>query len=312
VASASDSSWSNRALRDRTSQALNQIVETIRQEMAGKLPETPIIDHIVPDAGQSSDQRNEADVREFPLPEKVLRLAPNRGKNLALSQSVRPFVRILRPYLAVVSPEKVWQERMTGGRRLLASGLTNHLVYGDPRLFADLRQTNIEQHKEVLVCVLIDTSASMKTDSRLERARRVAALLGQCLEDCPGVQSVFLGYNQNLYLCGDHEEHSLSSLEPAGKTNESAALDYLRQHHLDVPRRRKVVIVLSDGLPTACSVESVCVLIRSLEHDLGVRCLHAALSTQEHPAYRRRVELTQEINPGLLRTLGRALAALLR
>lgn len=73
---------------------------------------------------------------------------------------------------------------------------------------------------------------------------------------------------------GNHEENSESSLEPAGKTNEAAALDYLRHHYLDLPRQRKIVIVLSDGLPTACSVESVCGLTRSLEKDLGVRFLH--------------------------------------
>jgi hypothetical protein len=38
------------------------------------------------------------------------------------------------------------------------------------------------------------------------------------------VESVFLGYNQNAYLCGNHKEHPVGSLEPAGKTNEAAVL----------------------------------------------------------------------------------------
>src|SRR5262249_40443199 len=117
---------------------------------------------------------------------------------------------------------------------------------------------------------------------------------------------------QNVVLCGNHEEHSLGSLEPAGKTNEAGALAYLKEHYLGLPRRRKVVIVLSDGLPTRCSVESVRWLVRSLEKELGVRCLYGAFSAEEHPAYCRRVDLTGEINHGLVRAFGKKIALLLR
>jgi hypothetical protein len=71
-------------------------------------------------------------------------------------------------------------------------------------------------------------------------------------------------------------------------------------------------MVLSDGQPTACSLESVRWLVRSLEKELGARCLHAALSSSQHPAYHRRADLTGEIGPGMLRALGRTVAALLR
>jgi hypothetical protein len=153
---------------------------------------------------------------------------------------------------------------------------------------------------------------SSPTSWGLERAKQVAALLAECLQDCPQVASVFLGFNQNVYLCGGHEEHAVASLEPAGKTNEAAALDYLRRHYLDVPRRRKIVVVLSDGLPTLCSVQAVCGVVRALEKDLGARCLHGALSAENHPAYRRRADLAGELDGNRLRAFGRSIAALLR
>jgi hypothetical protein len=304
-------SWSGEDNLSGLTGALDTLLAEVRAELAGQRPQVVPLDQIFPEGGQSSDQRNETDVREFPPAGQIVRLLPDRRSTTLLARSMRPLVTLLRPYLAVIDPEKVQQERLTGGRRLLSSGLTKHLAYGETRLFADLRLTEVDQHRDVLVCVLIDTSASMQTDGRLARAQQVATLLAGCLEECPGVESVFLGYNQNIFQCGSHESHALTSLAPAGKTNEAAALDYLRKHHLDTPRRRKVVIVLTDGLPTYCSVESVRWLVRALEKEQGARFLYAALADVEHPAYRRRVDLTADLDPGRVRGLGRALTALL-
>jgi Mg-chelatase subunit ChlD len=312
LADSSAPSWSAHGAREGLNKALAEVLKEVRAELAGKRSTAPAIDRIVPDAARASDHRDESDVREFPRPEKVLRLVPNGRANRALAQSVKRFVPVLGPYFSVTGAERALEERLAAGRRLLAGALKKHLAYGEARLFADLRLTEREQHAEVLVGVLIDTSDSMNTNGRLDRAKRLAALLADCLQECPDVESVFLGYNQNVYLCGDHEVYSIGSLEGAGKTNEAAALDYLRENYLDAPRRRKVVIVLSDGLPTACSVESVRWVVRTLEKEQGVRCLHAALSAEEHPAYGRRTSLAGEIDHALVRALGRTISALLR
>jgi len=208
--------------------------------------------------------------------------------------------------------QHVLEERLLGGRRLLASGLVRHVSYGEARLFADRRFGQAEDHRDVLLAVLVDTSSSMKTDHRLERAVLVAAPLAECLKDCPDVESVFLGFNQNVYLCGNHEQHSLGLLQPTGKTNEAGALQYLRETHLEAPRRRKVVAVLSDGLPTVCSVESVCWLVRLLEKELGTRLLSIGFSPEDHPAYRYRVGLPDTIDQAEVRNLGRTLGRLLQ
>ncbi len=286
---------------------LAKLLAEVQAELAGKPPEVPI-DRILPEGGKPSDTRNETDVRLFPKPEKVLRLIPDRRASAELAREVRPLVPLLRPYLAVIEVDKTPHERLPVGRRLLSGGLAKHLAYGETRLFADQRLAEIEQHRDVLLAVLIDTSASMQTDDRLPRARRLAALLAGCLTDCPHVETVFLAYNQNVYRCGDHDEPALTGLAPAGKTNEAGALDYLREHHLARPRRRRGVVVLSEELPPECSMESVRWLVRTLEKELGARFLYGALSGSDHPAYRRRVDLTGDLDPIRLRSLGRALA----
>lgn len=310
LANSTNPTWSPNSASRGISNALNQLLAEVRAEQADPRPRVVAQERITPEGGRPSDQRNETDVRDFPAAERLVRLTPDRRANALLAREVKPRAALLRPYLTVIDSDKVLQERLTGGRRLLTSGLVKHVAYGETRLFADQRFTETELHRDVLLCVLLDTSASMQTDDRLPRAVRVAALLAACLDECPNVESVFVGYNQNLYLCGDHAQHSLTSLAPAGKTNEAAALDHLRPH-LDTPRRRKVVLVLSDGLPTFCSVESVRCLTRSLEMEQGARFLYGAMSAVEHPAYRRRVDLTAPLTAPVVRALGRGLAAVL-
>jgi hypothetical protein len=302
-------SWSSTAPAE-LSGLLDRMAAEIRAEQAAGCPVVSI-DRILPERGQTSDRRNETDIRTFPPAQKVLQLVPDRRANVETDRAARRFVSVLRPYLSLIDPDPVMQERLVGGRRLLSGSLPRHLAYGEPRLFADQRLADTDQHRSVLFCVLIDTSASMQADDRLPRAQRLASLLAQCLSDCLHIETALVAYNQNVYRCGDHEGHALSALAPAGKTNEAAALDYLRAHHLGVPRRRKIVLVLSDGLPTDCSVESVVRLVRTLEKDQGARLLYVALSGSDHPAYRNRVDFPSDLEAARLRMLGRAVAALL-
>jgi hypothetical protein len=312
LASAPTPAWSSPTGNKGRNKALDQLVQEIRDEIDGTRHEPQTIDRMVPDAATAADLRNESDDERFPPPDHVLTLRPDRGKSLALTRSGRPLVNVLRPYLGVSDPARILEERLTGGRRLQSGMLTKHLAYGETRLFADQRMVESDQHAEVFLAVLLDTSTSMKTDGRLERAKKLAALLSECLCDCPDVESAFLGFNQNVYRCGNHEEHSVALLEPAGKTNEAAALDYLDTQFLGVPRRRKAVLVISDGLPTACSIAAVRRVVQRIERDRGARCLHVAVSGQDHPAYHRRVALGGDLRHEVVRVIGKAIACALR
>jgi len=312
LASAPSPDWSPKDATKDIDQALKQVVEEVRQEMLREQAGAIEVDEITPESTQASDFRNVSETREFPGPEKTLRLKLDPKRRRDSEREVIRYAPILRPYFRVLDHNRVLHERLYSGKRILASGLKKHVAYGEMRLFKDQRFSELEEYQDVMIGVLIDTSASMNTDERLARAKAAASLLGLCLSECPNVHSAFVGYNQNLYLCGTHEDLSVSSLEPAGKTNEAAALAYLRDEYFATACRRKLGIVLSDGLPTACSLESVRWLVHSIEKESGVRFLYGAFSQQEHPAYHRRVNLAGPLDCDSIRAFGRAVLGLLR
>lgn len=288
-------------------QALDRLVAQARSELAGR--PTRIVDlvRMESEPGPTADYRRTGSEREFPPFEALLRLRRDSAAQRRLEREVRPLVAELAPYIAWLDWERELEERRPVGRRLVGSGLCRHVAYGERRIFADFREQSREHDEQLLVVVLIDSSASMGADDRLGRAQRVAALVAACLRDRPGVDSAMLAFNHNLYLCGDHDRHALGALRPAGKTNEAAALCHVREELLQAPRRGKLVLVLGDGLPTACTVESCVCEARRLEREAGARLVHVALSREPHPAYRQRVELAGPLNRSATRALGAAL-----
>jgi hypothetical protein len=140
----------------------------------------------------------------------------------------------------------------------------------------------------------------------------VATILGECFKECANIETLFFGYNQNIYLCGDHNQHSVNSLAPLGKTNEAAALEYVMNQAARIPRPVKLVVVLTDGLPTSCSVKSCQQMVSVMEKKHGFRFLYLGLSDEPHPAYHNRVNFKGGPNMQSIPALGKAFMHILQ
>ncbi len=309
-AGATDEATPTGAFDASVTKAINDLLKEI-QEKDKKASGPRKIEGMTPEQTASPDFKNTGQERTFPDAESVKQLVVDRPANRAALARVRRFVRVLRPYLTFLDQEKELQERLYSGHRMQSTSLQKFAIYRELRLFADQRFEARPWYQDVHLSVLVDTSASMNNEGRLERAKDVAALLSECLRDCEGLESLFIGFNQNIYLCGDHEENSIASLAGVGKTNEAAALEFVRVRCASSPRRRRIVLVLSDGLPTVCSVESVRWLVQDMERKHGFRFLSCALSKERHPAYSLRADLAGPLTPGALSSFGRCLQRLL-
>lgn len=288
--------------------SMNEILKQVINEEQN--PIASPIERMHADTAPASDYKNKKLETSFPPIEKVHKLMPDAAKNCEVVQRIRKYAVVVRTYFRRYEDEREMEEQLRSGRRILGSGLLKLAMYGENRIFRDQRVIDLENYNGVHVSVLIDTSASMGKDGRLDRAKDAAALLAECFCDCKDIESLFIGYNQNVYLCGTHDAHSFVSLAPAGKTNEAGALDFLKKQFGLMSRRNKLVVVLSDGLPTSCSVESVRLLVNEMSTRFGFTFLYGALSKEVHPAYRLRLNLQAGNWSSNLISFGKAIARL--
>jgi hypothetical protein len=302
-AEAPPSAWSpGQALRDFSAQ-LNDQLKQIRQA-----PEQPKSLASLPEhKGQAPDFRDTSPTTSFPKPEQVFRLVPDLARERLAAARVGPLVPALRSWLHRIDESRLVDERLPQGRFIPSEMLKKLICTGEQRIFSTPRLLETDNYQRLFVAVLVDTSSSMHNEDRLTRAKAYATLLAQCLADCPDMASLFLAFNQNIYLCGDHHQTSVNSLSASGKTNEAGALDFLRRRLEAHPARRGLVIVLGDGQPTAGSVAAVAKIITDMRRTLHCQFLLANLTTPAHPAYPYQITLPGAVSMAAVNRLGRAM-----
>ncbi len=291
---------------------LNQVLRQIEKQQPTKPRLAKRLRKVLPRCTPARDQKNTAATNTFPPLEATYTMVPDRAAERRAVLDVQRYVPLLRRYLYIRNEYPGLLERLPAGRFLPAGMLKKHVLTGELRLFEHPRQVETESYERFHVTLLIDTSASMHNDRRLERARLAATELSSCFTSCPGLQTSIVAFNESVYLCGDHLEPALFGLQPQGRTNEAAALDYLaREQHVDVARQR-IVLTLSDGLPTACSVEAVRAQVELLQRHDRFRLIYCALSAEPHPAYQHKIALFPKFNATTIQHLGRGLRGVLR
>lgn len=112
--------------------------------------------------------------------------------------------------------------------------------------------------------ILIDESGSMKQNKKFVRAREVAIMLEYVLRNL-GVSHIICGHNTEGYgqsaidIFADFDTRDgkdnvrLAGLTTGGGNIDGAAITYIGEKLLKRPEKRKVLIVISDGLPVGRS-----------------------------------------------------------
>jgi len=148
--------------------------------------------------------------------------------------------------------------------KLLRSGSLDdeeihRLAFGDDRVFG---QRVIEAKPEVMLGLLVDLSGSMYGE-KLRIAQRLAQLFVWAVHDQPGVETAVWGHTADVDEAGVAEVYrlwepgdpltrlGLIAEMPHANNADSAAIEYVVRQVMDKPQPEKVVVVLSDGLPSA-------------------------------------------------------------
>ncbi|MFO0612232.1 MAG: vWA domain-containing protein [Polyangiaceae bacterium] len=167
-------------------------------------------------------------------------------------------------------------ERMRlSGRRLDQTRLLPLVLHGDPRLL-------VARHaffaRDLFLGIVVDCSGSMAARDNMERGKLFAALLAESAAPLSGIDTRVLGFtDQVIYDCGDARRCAAHALAASGGNNDAAALYHLATIAKQSQRKAKVLVMVSDGLPTECTVAALRGLVRQLGQRERMVCAQVAV-----------------------------------
>lgn len=215
----------------------------------------------------------------------------------------------LRSYLADLGLQWIPQRARTQGRALDRTRLLPLVTRNDPRI---LVARTPKRRNDFFLGVIVDCSGSMTSRDNLGRAKRFAALVAEAVEPLAGVDARFFGFTDSvIYDAGNAHDCGVAGLESSGGNNDAAALYHVANVALESKRRAKVVVMISDGLPTECSVDALRALVQTLTRKRGIVCAQVAVNALEEVCFPHYVVLDGAIEAAVAR-FGRMIADLAR
>ncbi len=258
------------------------------------------------------DLLNLAETLEFDRISRVEKPPDDRAAYNALALQVRPQVRLLRHYLVQLGQAEVEQSAHRMGRRLDPARLRRLAVFNQPDVMMGL-ETRLAPDLFLGIC--IDCSGSMSCEDRMDKAQRFAALLLEACRGLPGIDCHALGFTDDEILdVGGPGSTRLASLEPGGGNNDAAGLLALAQHAMDSGKDKRLLVMISDGYPTECSLNALAGLVRALEGRFRMRCVQVAVDEmdEERLAFPRFTDLTRHDTRMAVKLFGRMIGKTLQ
>jgi hypothetical protein len=247
------------------------------------------------------------DERFVPLQD-VQTLAFDPGAHAPLVAAVARPARKLRQQLrAGATSTQVVRARLRGR---FDPGRARALVTRrDPRIMAARR---VVPAAGVFLGVLVDCSSSM--DGRhLERAKLFTAMLAEAARGVAGVELRVWGFtDQTLFDAGDAQRCAAHALVAAGGNNDAGALWYASQVARKSCMRRRVLLMISDGLPTECSTSALRALVGRLGSRAGIACAQVAMQPLREVCFPEHVVLEDEADPVTVARFGALAGELVR
>ena len=228
----------------------------------------------------------------FDLITNVQRVPRDPEAHRKVAHDVARHAHRLRAYLCELGLDLVPRRARLRGRSFDRTRAQAVVLRQDPRM---LVARELEIHSDLFIGVLIDCSGSMGLRDLLDKARRFAVLIAEAVRGLRGVEARFWGFTDSvIWDAGDADRCSVTSLETSGGNNDAAALYHAAQIAAGSRRRARLLVMISDGLPTQCSVQALRNLVDQLGRRQQIVCAQVAVRPLEEVCFPHYVLLADE------------------
>lgn len=246
----------------------------------------------------------------FDLIETIERIPDDPGKHRQVALAVRRDANRLREYLTALGLALVPRRARLRGRSFDRTRAKAVVLRRDPRM---LVAREIEVHNDLFIGVAIDCSGSMSVGDSMNKAHHFGVMLAEAVRPLAGVDARFFGFTDSIIFdAGDDQRCAVASLEPQGGNNDAAALYHVARIAEGSRRKAKILVMISDGLPTECSVAALRNLVDQLGRRRGLLCAQVAVRPLEEVCFPHYVEVIGSEVDALVRRFGEIISGLAR
>jgi hypothetical protein len=245
----------------------------------------------------------------FETIDEIVVLAHEPLQHNALAMQSRKASAVLRRALLDLGVRVVIERRRVSGRSIDRAGLANAVAKLDPRI---LTKRTITPAPDLFIGVVVDCSGSMQRQGSMERGRLFATLIAEAARGVPGVDVRLLGFTDSvIYDAGDEERCAAHAFEADGGNNDAAGLWHAAMLAKQSKRRARLLVMVSDGLPTECTMGALRSLVNRLER-AGNCCAQVAVQQLAEHAFRHYVEILDDDIDAAARKFSRVVTKLVK
>ena len=246
----------------------------------------------------------------FDLITHIERVPPDPEAHRQIAMEVRRAADRLREYLARLGLAMVHVRARLRGRAFDRTRTRAVVIRRDPRMLV-ARETKVET--DLFIGIVIDCSGSMQVGTSMDKAHRFGVLIAEAVKNLPGVDARFFGFtDRTIYDAGDARHCAVTSLRPGGGNNDAAALHHVAKVAMTSRRKAKLLVMISDGLPTECSVAALRTLVHDLTRRRGIVCAQVAVRPLAEVCFPHHIVLSKEDIETSTRRFGEIVSRLVR